>query len=309
MKRFLLAAIGLLSFALTLDAQVSESSVAKKFYDTLMDKHYDEAWTLLEEWETASPADPELYPARFNYWLNRSMESYIALLGKDGPDAEDPAEFSDDAYVFTDKEGNVAGSLRGMTTWNDEMFAKGIAALEEDIKARPDRLDFRLGEVSAYKYRRMWDEAVDALIATAAYKDSVDVAWLWTDDEPLSPTNDVLLEAIVETAGQFFNSYVDDPLARLIEAADKSYPDNFMIINIKGAMEVSQGHYDEALAIFRKALSLAPGDEIILTNIAYILMQQGNKAEAADIYQQILDNPDSTEEYRQIAREGIEACK
>ena len=45
-------------------------------------------------WESQSPDDPELYPARFNYFMNRARSSVLVLNGADGVGEDESEEYS-----------------------------------------------------------------------------------------------------------------------------------------------------------------------------------------------------------------------
>ena len=71
-------------------------------------------------------------------------------------------------------------------------------------------------------------------------------------------------------------------------------------------MNYSIGNGDAALGFFEEAARIAPDDAIPLTNIAYIRYEQGDTAQALEIYRKI-ENGSYDEESRGIARQMIDA--
>ncbi|MDE5607736.1 MAG: tetratricopeptide repeat protein [Muribaculaceae bacterium] len=266
----------------------SPEEFKSRFYDEVFDKKYDGALAILDEWEKAFPTDGELWPARFNYHINKSRQEVMWLSTDTLPQGE--------AMMLANEDGSLAGSLQPLVQWDDDEFQKAIEAIENGIKERPDRLDYRLGEMTAYRYRDMTDKAVDLLIETAEYDVANTPKWLWTDD---SIADQTVAQAIVDVASELFYSETEDEaFERLVAEASRLYPDNFMIINLMGVDRLLNKDYSKALEYLEKALSLNPGDDIVMCNIAYTYLQKGDKAKARELYQQLIDSPQTSDDIR-----------
>lgn len=269
-----------------------------RFYEEVFAKKYPEALATLAQWETSYPDDGELWPARFNYHINKSRQSVLNL-------SADTIVHSEEALMLTNEDGTLAGSIQPLVMWDDDEFNLAIEAIESGIKARPERLDYRLGEVTAFRYRDMNAKAVDLLIDIARTDVAPDTRWLWTDDEEI-PGN--VVDAISDVAAELFYSEEDDDdeaFRRLIAASLQLYPDNFMILNYAGTERLISHDYDQALVYFDRALSLNPGDDIIESNIAYSYLLKGDQQKALELYTLLRDDPETDPDIRAEAADFI----
>lgn len=295
MNRFIVYFVMLIAAACAGAKTTDQLSVT--FYTQLMDGQFEDAEKTLDEWAKFSPDDAELWPARFNFYINRSYSDMLYLSTDTIPEGM--------ALMLSNDDG-LAGSIQSIKRWNPVDFDAAILVIEQGIKEHPDRLDYRLGEKSAFVHSKKWDKAVDVLCDALEYQYTMKPKWLWTNGEDI-PNDDLLIQVVMEFVQDMYaaNRGADEQIYRLIDKTLQYDPDNFMIINIKGALQVAEKDFDGALKTFEHALSLSPNDEVILSNIAYTNELKGNKQEAIKIYQQMLDNAETSEEYRKLATEAI----
>lgn len=296
MKRFVVNLV--LSLMTVAAAAQTASQLSDSFYDQLKHKQFEKAEKTLNEWTNLAPDDAELWPARFNFYLNRGYFDMMCLSTDTDPQGM--------ALMLGNDDGSLAGSIQSIQLWNPVDFDAAILAIEQGIKEHPDRLDFRLGEKSAFVQNNKWDKAVDVLCDAVEYQYTRHPKWLWTNGADL-PDDDVLVMAISEVIQDMYevNNGADAQAYRLIDKTLQYDPENFKIVNLKGALQVADKDFDGALTTFAYALTLSPNDEVILANLAYTNELKGNKQEAIKIYRQMLDNTETTEEYRRLASDAI----
>lgn len=260
------------------------------YYSALLDKKWVEADSILSLWEKHEPGASELYPARFNYYLNKSHESCIGVY------AGEPGSDTGEVLTFGDSLGNVKGYIGpGPDIWLDSLFQSGIETIDRGIKAFPRRLDFPFGKVAALKMnerrKERWTEIRETIMGVL---DSPDGDWFWTDDVKLDPDSaritihDTSFNYLADIANE--EGYVAAlPLA---EKMVEKFPDDYMSLNMLGLIQCLELHLPEiGLKTLEKALSLKPHDGLIANNIAYIYLQTGDTIKAIEKYREVAAEP------------------
>ena len=97
-------------------AGVSAQTLGDRFYESLMNKEYESADTLLTQWQENNPSDPELFAARFNYFLNKSRKEMMVITGD--------TVARNESFVLQDSTGAVAGLITSEVTWDEPLFSK-----------------------------------------------------------------------------------------------------------------------------------------------------------------------------------------
>ena len=70
-----------------------------------------------------------------------------------------------------------------------------------------------------------------------------------------------------------------------------------------GAYQMEQGHYEDAIRLFREALRISPALVLVRLNLALALIQVGQKAEARSVLEKALEfNPSFTAAQELLAR-------
>lgn len=270
-------------------------STADLFYNALMNKEYDTADSLLAVWHEQSPDDPEIFPAEFNYYINRSRSEMLVITGDTIP--------TGDCFLLQDSTGTTAGQITSRITWDNELFNKAICVLDAGIGKHPRRLDFRFGEAKAFEMKGEYDRELSVL-SEVLDMDSADSRWLWSENEPVDG-NEIIPESIFDYCRVLYEDGATDILKRLCTKYSETHEPDVMILNILAAVYFDEEDYRSALEVFEQAHAAAPDDAIILCNIAYLHMQTGDRDKALEVYRQVIDNPQSDPDYRNIAQEMI----
>lgn len=281
-----------LFFLISLFIALSAGAIDYKddFYKALMDDKLVEADSILSVWEKAEPGASELYPARFNYYLNKSHQSCIGMY------SGEPEPGMGEVLVFGDSLGNVKGFFGpGEDYWYGSVFQAGIDAINRGIVACPRRLDFPLGKAAALKrnqtYPDRWDEIRETIMNIL---NSPDGDWYWTDDVKLDP--DTARTIIQDSSFSYLSDITNEAgYAAALPLAEKmveKFPDDYMSLNILGIIQCFELQLPEiGLQTLEKALSIKPDDGFIANNIANIYLQTGDTLTALDRYRQIAADP------------------
>ncbi len=283
------------TFALVLTADNYQSL----FNACIIDSRLEEADSILKVWSKATPDDPELYPARFNLFLNRAYNQMIVLSPESGQ--------KEDELMFEDSTGNTAGYIYREQHWQDSLVDSAFNEIDRGLATYPDRLDFRLGKAAAAIWANRWQVAVEAL-DDLLKQDSVNHGrWFTTNNEPQNGADTIIVDGIFNCLREIYNSDSQTAIKSALPLTDKAakrFEKDVQILNMAGGMNVAAGNADAALAYFEKASNIAPEDAIPLTNIAYINNQLGDTTKALKIYREIL-NGNFDDESKETAAQMI----
>lgn len=252
------------------------------FNASLSDGKLGVADSLLREWSTATPDDPELYAARFNLLLNRARTQALVLSAESAKDG--------DQWTLTDSAGNSTGFIRGETTWDSLLVDSAFREIDRGISAFPDRIDFRLGKAAAAAMAGDWI-AVIGTVDNLLDRDAVNRGhWFGSDNLVQASADTILTEAVYERLCDLYNtesrSVIEETLPLAAKAA-KRMESNVRFLNLAGGMNYGVGNIDSALTYFEEAARIAPHDGIPLTNIAYINYRKGDTVRALEICRKI----------------------
>ena len=291
MKRTILLILAVAGSIVNIIAQNYE----EVYYEKLMDKNFQTADSVLRSWQSATPNDAELYPAKFNYFINKGFSSIIVV--------DTATTYEGEHFAFSELDGTPAGTVHSQVSWNDEDFENAIKIIEEGIAKYPRRLDMRLGELTALSMHDMYDRVADVLVSTIEEGSKDCNGWTRQHNEPVDSVDysDVIFEKIVE----LYNASAYNALNKVCEKYLLVVPNDFRVINICAAVKIDMNDLDAGLALFKRALTLAPVDGILKSNIAYVYLLKGEKAKAKEIYQEIIDNPQSSDDSKEIASQAL----
>lgn len=275
---------------------VSAQSLSDKFYESLMNKEYESADSLLAQWRDNAPSDPELFAARFNYFLNMSRNEMMVITGD--------TVARNESLVLQDSTGAVAGLIASEVTWDNRLFSKAIATIDEGINKHPRRLDFRFGKAKAFEMRGLFDQELAVLDDVIDCSADTSCKWTWTGNEPLDSHN-IIPDAIFDYCVVFYNNEANEELKKLCSKYTQTIRPDVRILNIWAATCFDEGNYPDALNIFMQAHEADPDDMLILCNIAYLYLQMGDRDKAAQTYRQVIDNPNADPDSRAIAQEML----
>lgn len=262
MKKLL--AFGFLTVTLALAADNYQIS----FNACLSDGKLQAADSILNEWSRATPADPELFPARFNLLLNRAT---------------------------------------GDATGRDSLVDCAFAEIDRGIAVYPDRIDFRLCKAEAASVEGRWSAVIEAVDGILDHDVENGGHWLGMGNTLLTNAATLLADAVFERLGDIYSSDSRTVVNSALSTADKAakrFGNDVRILNMAGNLNFGVANNDAALGYFEEAARIAPDDAIPLTNIGYIKYQQGDSVKALEIFRKI-ETDHYDEESRNIARQMI----
>jgi hypothetical protein len=94
---------------------------------------------VLTEWEKATPKDPELFIAYFNYYARKSRKEIVSL--GTTPQGGEQLVLSDTTG------GEPVGFLGTATSYDGKTLKMGFEYINKGLAMYPDRLDMRFGKI------------------------------------------------------------------------------------------------------------------------------------------------------------------
>lgn len=250
------------------------ASEYKESFYRLLDTDLAQADSLLRVWERNDPDNPEIYPARFNFYLRGAMKSGIT----------DPVE-----------------SIQEQIVWDDSLVNKALEIIDQGISLYPDRLDFRFGRATVCGMTDDWEGVTDTGISIIDRARDNKCRWLWSDNEVLQPdsASAVMLDGLHDYERQLA---VAGQSQQLLDTNLKYYPSDPIALTLKSALTYEAGEQKEAISLMELAYLAAPDDPLIADNLAYMYFA-ANDDRAASLCRAVIDNPDATDEQRAHAQE------
>lgn len=239
------------------------------FNEYLDEGKYQEADSILREWNRATPNDPELFSARSIMYLHRAF----------GNDSLQDA-FVDSAFTVIDR---------------------GIAAL-------PDRIDFRIGKATTASMIGRWATAIDAIDGLLDRDAENGGHWFEAGNTVKSNADSIIADVVFKLFIDIFDSNSRDVIKSALPTAAKAakrFDSDLKILNMAGSFNLGIGNNDTALIYFEEASRIAPDDLMTLSNIGYVKYLQGDSVKALEVYRQIA-NGDYDKESQDAARQMVE---
>ena len=242
MRKYLLSALLLAASCFALPAQES-ADVLKSRYESMVRRvGYDGVGieTLIDRWEKASPDDPDMLTARFNYYLTKAVSKEVRIKAQD--------RFLGNRPVLTLKDSLGADvNYFEETFYDDSLFALASQAIDQAVRSHPDRLDLRFSKITslvAYE-KESPDMATSALSALIDYNFTGHPAWKY-GAEPAD--------------------------AELFESGIQEYCASFYAIG-------SPTSYESFRTLSEKMLKYEPKSPLFLSNIGtyYYIARKDNK--------------------------------
>ena len=287
----------LLLLPLSLSAQGYEELFIKAFQtnDTLSMKK------VINLWQQAQSNDPELYTAKFNYYVylaqNRSIE-----ISYDEPEGEYTPYF--------DSINNLQAYLIESISFNPLKLEPGITIIDSALALYPNRLDLYFGKIYVFgesnQYERQFYTALQMLEQNK--KNPSD--WLWYKNETIDNVKEFFLSNVQSFLLSLFEIGSPDLLAIIRDismALSEQYPQETMPLANIGSSYAMVGDYEQALTWFLKADKLQPNEVVILVNLARLYELTNKRDEAMAAYQKILIYGDS--EHREYANQNLQRLK
>ncbi len=254
--------------------------------------------SLLKSWAAASPKDPELFIAYFNYYVRQSLTEFVTI---------DKTKKDEQSFVITDTgTGKPVGFLNSSIKYKSAILQKGFDYINKGISLYPKRLDMRFGKIYMLGEAENYAEFVKEIVITVDYNNTINNAWLWKEGKPLENPKQFFLGSLQNYVGTIYNTEDDNllPLMRQIsEAVIKYYPDHVESLSNIALTYLITGDYDKALPSLLNAEKVAPQDIVVLNNIAETYKRKGDKTNAKVYYEKIIRH--GNEEEKQDAGQQI----
>ena len=207
------------------------------------------------------------YANMFNEHLNNGLHSGITM------SVELPLyAYGEQVFTLQDTvSGGEAGYMyNGYTIVDSAQVDSAVNILREGIAKYPDRLDLYLGLASCYLYcldSKNMIEVVGLALQRESKKNKG--KWLWSNNERLAKTEDILFSRVQEDYSRFVEANQLDDAERLANIAVEYFPKRAEYWNDLAGIYFYRKDYKTALEYFHKALKLSPNDELIKENIVY----------------------------------------
>lgn len=229
--------------------------------------------TIINRWEAAAPEDPEVYVARFNYWLSKSAAESVVItrpqkryLGND-PVMTLKDSLGRDVYYFED------------VNYDDEAFGEALKAIDRAIELNPQEISYRFGKITSIMDYEKESPDMTAAELSLLIDDYQAGGEGWTyAGEPL--TQELFCQGISEYCYRFFRTASPASYEYFLEISEKMnklYPDEVVFIDNIGSYWQVNGDSRKALRYYRKALKIDPEDYAANNNIRLIQSSQSRK--------------------------------
>lgn len=220
-----------------------------------------------ERIEIPSGKNGNFYADNFNDHLNKGIKSVVAMneylplyVGEEYQLVQDSAK-TKEYYMYNGY--SVVDSLEIDTA---------IAWLQKGIKECPQRLDLRLGLSSTYRTLDNGEMMLATMEQTINWlMSNREKAITWTSDEVVE-SNEMAVESALHdyfVNCQYSSSYQHLAI-KFVELGIRYNPGYAIFYNDKAVILLDKGYKDGALKLMKKALELAPDDELIRSNIEYL---------------------------------------
>ena len=273
MRKYLLSIMLLAASCMAVSAQESADAY-KSRYETMVKRvGYDGVGveTLINHWEKASPEDPDMLTARFNYYLAKSVSRQVTAKSQDRFLGNRPV------LVLKDSLGADVNYFEE-TFYDDSLFALASQAIDQAIRLHPDRLDLRFNKITslvAYE-KESPDMATSALSALVDYNFTAHPSWKY-GDQPAD--SDLFESGIQEYCASFYaigtpNSY--ESFRTLSEKMLKYEPKNPLFLSNVGTYHyIARKDNKTARKYYDKVLKIDPSNYTAIKNS--VLMARRDK--------------------------------
>lgn len=273
---------------------------ADDFQKTRGTKDHAAMVKLLDAAAKTEADNPDYYALASNYWWSFAGE--INLSTKPAAEGEPSIRDKD--------SGEEVGSISTNGDLDPSLRKKAVELTGTGLSKFPKRLDIGLG------HAHVRFKSGDAKGAVATLRQLLKLAatpgteFLWTGNAALpGPVDQVLPEAIQGYTAPLFQAETDESDAlckELLDATVATFPEHPYAYNLLAALADAKGDKDGSYRFLKLAAEKAPEDTLVLSNLADAHRARGKKAEAAAVYEKIIElEPDG--EAAAAAKEALEA--
>ena len=225
---------------------------------------------VLTEWEKATPKDPDLYVARFNFLLNKAARrtpvpaaAVVVAAGAPAPPPRPQAM---------------------MVSYDPATMAQAAAVLKQGIALAPERLDMRMGLAKSYEMAGQPAPLLQTIRETLEARKNGGKPWLWRDGVPLpGPENTFVPAAIEPFASNYWKQPGDKGLENgrpIAELMEQYFPQNSLGYFNMGVYYAHLHKTQESYEKMQQADALDPNDISTLMNLTRMAIELKQKDKA-----------------------------
>lgn len=237
----------------------------------------------LKEWEKATPRDPDLYVAQFN-WLLKKAER-VELRGGTATEG----------FAIKDKKGKTVGSMT--SGYDPELVKQAAAALEKGLGFAPDRLDMHFGLAKLYEMTGQPEPQLRTLRGALAAHPQKGQPWRWRDGGVLPAPEDLFVPGSLEDYASFYWRQDGDAALEhgraIAELIEQYYPKSSLGPFNAGMYYAFKKQSAQAYAKLMQADALAPNDPSTIGNLTRLALDLKRREEAARYLAQLRKLPNS----------------
>ena len=241
---------------------------------------------VLADWEKATPRDPDLYVAQFNWLLKKGERLELQ-----------PSAATPDGLTITDKKGKTVGSLG--SGYDPELAEQAGQALVKGLSFAPDRLDMHFGLAKLYEMTGQPKRQLETLRNALAHRPADGKPWRWRDGGALPAAEALFVPgSLEEYAGFYWRQEGSEPMeyARAIaELIEQYYPQSSLGFFNTGVYYSIKGQSAKAYAKLQQANALAPDDPSTVGNLTKLAIALKRKDDASRYLTQLRQLPNTEE--------------
>lgn len=243
--------------------------ISSQDFQTKFNKAFTENDTLtqrniLENWETQTPNDPELYVAYFNYHIARST---VII--------ENDVDLPPSIGIFHE------------SYFNPTELKKAFRYINAGIEKFPNRLDMRLGEVYMLGEVENFTVFTQKIVNIVEQSEANQNKWLWINNVPLDSGEYAMHNAVEDYQGLLYNKRDVELypfIEKIAETVLKHYPNNITSLCYLSISYLAKDEYDKALEILHRIEKIDSSDYELLNDIAHTYKLKGDKKNAIKYY-------------------------
>jgi tetratricopeptide (TPR) repeat protein len=210
--------------------------------------------------------DPEYYVLLLNYSFLTSRNTTVVV--EQGRGQEGDFALND---INTEQQ---VGFLGERIVYKKDVLLDGIKRTQLALNTFPNRLDIHFGIIHIAKEAGLWAVVGQQTLSVIALSKENKNSWLWgsvnkLDDDP----TEFMIQNVVANCSALFNAETqeaDKVLKDISLSLVENYPEHVYGYANLGALYATQKDYKNAKLYLIKALEIAPDDELVQQNLAYI---------------------------------------
>lgn len=246
------------SFAFSMDSKLFDKMMANIHSNQFLpvEKFLEKNQLLLEK-------DPEYYVILLNYSFKKGHKKQIVI-------AKGKAEKGD--FELRDKDtGKPVGFIGEKFTNSSDLIINGITRTQKALSNFNNRLDIHFGIIHIASKIQRWDILCEQAVKILSLSKENGNNWIWgTINSMTGNPKEFMLENIQAEASALFHigtEESDESFIKISETMIREYPEIVYGYSNLGTLYLANKQYTSAEKYLKKAISIAPEDEIVKSNL------------------------------------------